>query len=206
MLISLAKPGDVLFDVGAYVGWYSVNFAERVEGSRVYAFEPIDEIWEELKRNAKGQHNIACYPFGLSDKRGLVDFYVSSREPGTAALAPLEEERFGSNYIVRSPVTTIDLLCEILHLPPPNIIKCDVEGAELLVFRGAARTLEHYHPIIQCEMLRKWARRFNYHPNDLISYLRGFGYKCFTLADGELKPFTEMTEETTETNFFFLQE
>jgi hypothetical protein len=53
-------------------------------------------------------------------------------------------------------------------------------------------------------MLRKWAQRFNYHPNDLMAFLSSLGYECFVLREGELQPFLEMTEETVETNFFFM--
>lgn len=86
----------------------------------------------------------------------------------------------------------------------PNIIKCDVEGAELLVFKGGAETLEKYKPIIQCEMLRKWAKRFNYHPNDIISFLGKLGYECFTLHDGKLDRFETMTVDTVDMNFYFI--
>jgi hypothetical protein len=89
----------------------------------------------------------------------------------------------------------------------PNVIKCDVEGAELLVFRGAEKTLNQSHPIIQCEMLRKWAKRFDYHPNDLIAYLAEFGYQCFHLDPADptkLVRFYTMIDSTVETNFYFL--
>jgi FkbM family methyltransferase len=205
MLLSLANPGDVLFDVGAYVGWYSADFASKVPESKAYAFEPIPECRKELNKNIANLKNVFVYSFGLSDKTDFVDFYISEREPGTASMAPLEEDRFGPSTVIKKLVTTLDEQCCEYH-PTPNIIKIDVEGAELLVLVGAKRIIEKHLPIIQCEMLRKWTKRFNYHPNDIIAFLSQFGYKCFTLSNGNLQPFKEMTDEITETNFFFLPE
>lgn len=206
MLISLARPGDVLFDVGAYVGWYTVEFARLIPQGRVYAFEPILEIHAELTHNVSGLNNVAVYSLGLSDKRGIASFYVSEREPGTASLAPLEEDRFGPFSTKRRLATTIDHLCNdsSFPLPPPDLIKCDVEGAELMVLLGGRETITKHHPIIQCEMLRKWAKRFNYHPNDIIDFLAPLGYRCFALHDGKLDLFERMTDDTTERNFFFI--
>src|SRR5215469_601345 len=196
-LISLAKPGDILYDIGAYVGWYSVEFANRVPHSRVYAFEPIPEIRRELILNTSHLNNITSYPMGLSDHSGIENFYISEKEPGTASLQPLEEDRFGPTFSIPAPVTTIDEL----PIPAPNMIKIDVEGAELLVLKGARETLAAHHPTILCEMLRKWMRRFGHHPNDLIDYLSSYGYKCYTL---KLEPFARMSDDIEERNFFFI--
>jgi hypothetical protein len=50
-----------------------------------------------------------------------------------------------------------------------DFIKCDVEGAELFVYQGAKATLMQQKPIVFTEMLRKWAAKFDYHPNDIIA-------------------------------------
>lgn len=197
-LIALAKPGDVLFDVGAYVGWYSVEFARRVPGSKVYAYEPIAENRIELNKNIGDLKNVFVFPFGVADYNDFSTFYVSNQESGTASLAPLEEDRFGATTTVEKMVSTIDITCSYRH--PPNFIKIDVEGAEFLVLKGARETLKRYRPIVLCEMLRKWSRRFNYHPNDIIDYMRELDYECRTI-DG--RPFTTMTNDTVERNFFF---
>src|SRR5208283_4845586 len=202
MLFSLAKDGDTFFDIGANVGLYSISFAQRFPKSKVYAFEPIPQMRQELNRNLGEIRNVFIYAFGLSNTTGFVDFYFSEYDPGATSLAPLEE-RFGPITVVKKIVTTLDFQCHARH-PAPNIIKCDVEGAELLVLKGGVKTIEKYRPIIQCEMLRKWAKRFNYHPNDIIAFLGQFGYQCFVLRDGNLETFETMTDETTETNFYFL--
>lgn len=86
-----------------------------------------------------------------------------------------------------------------------DFIKCDVEGTELFVYEGGKKTIEKYRPIIMSEMLRKWAHKFNYHPNDIINLLTELGYQCFVINENSnLKKFDKVLEETVETNYYFL--
>ena len=54
------------------------------------------------------------------------------------------------------------------------------------------------------EMLRKWAREFGYHPNDIISLLREAGYRCWGVGHDGIREIAEVIESTTETNYIFL--
>lgn len=200
MFLSLAKPTDTLFDIGANVGLYSIAFAKRFPESKVIAFEPIPAIEKELMRNLilNNVANVSVANFGLSDHCSEIPFYFDATATGATSGAPLGAE-FEPTTTIMAPVKTLDSLTI-----QPDIIKCDVEGAELLVFKGGAKLFAEHRPIIQCEMLRKWSKRFNYHPNDLIAYLKQFGYRCYTLRENALQEFMIMTDETIETNFFFI--
>jgi hypothetical protein len=94
-----------------------------------------------------------------------------------------------------------------------DFIKCDVEGAELFVFRGGISTLKEQQPIVFTEMLRKWSAKFNYHPNDIIEFFRPLGYAAYTIYPSpiqfnskgiKLREFNFVDENTIETNYFFL--
>ena len=84
-----------------------------------------------------------------------------------------------------------------------DIIKIDVEGNEKYVLEGARETLLRDKPLVYCELLRKHAARFGYHPNDVISFMKELGFFCYTIVDGKRNVVTEITEDTKETNFFF---
>jgi hypothetical protein len=85
-----------------------------------------------------------------------------------------------------------------------DFIKCDVEGAELLVFQGGQQTIARDLPIVFSEILRKWSAKFGYHPNDIFQLFHSLGYRSFSVAGSWLKPFEAMDATTLETNFFFL--
>ena len=88
-----------------------------------------------------------------------------------------------------------------------DFIKCDVEGAEYFIYKGGIETIKKFKPVIFSEMLRKWSKKFGYHPNDIIEFLKNVGYNCYVINSNlGLTEIKEVTEETVETNFFFLNQ
>ena len=79
-----------------------------------------------------------------------------------------------------------------------------MEGAELLVFKGARNLFTNKQPVVFTEMLRKWAKKFDYHPNDIIKYFSDLGYLCFVIRDEKLISFTCVGDDTLDTNYIFL--
>jgi FkbM family methyltransferase len=203
-VMRLAKACSVLYDIGANVGLYSIALAQRFPNSKVISFEPIPSTYHELKRNLELNRtdNVMAYNMGLSDRSSDAPFYFDATVSGAASGVPLGPE-FGPTETVVCPVETLDDFVDRTGLRP-DFIKCDVEGGELQVFRGGTRTFERSKPMVFTEMLRKWSKRFGYHPNEIIALFQQFGYHCFVLSEGILQPFLEMTEQTVETNFFFL--
>ncbi|MBI3298358.1 MAG: FkbM family methyltransferase [Elusimicrobia bacterium] len=202
MLCSLVPEGGVVYDIGANVGVYAMTLARRVKGVRVHAFEPVPSTFALLERHLALNRATAVAPhaFGLSDKSGEVEFTISAHGSANASAADLGQGVMGRQ---RGLLKRLDDVASLLG-QPPDVVKCDVEGGELLAFRGGLETLRRHRPVIFTEMLRKWSERFGYHPNDIIDLLGGLGYKCFTAEAGKLKPFARMDDATTETNFFFL--
>jgi hypothetical protein len=90
-----------------------------------------------------------------------------------------------------------------LHL---DVLKADVEGAELFVLRGGLETIRRDRPAILAEMLRIHSAPFGYHPNEILDLLHPLGYQCFASTEQGWLPFSVMDEETVETNFLFLHE
>ncbi|MBN3033547.1 MAG: FkbM family methyltransferase [Candidatus Saganbacteria bacterium] len=215
MLIALvrgliaAKGGDnartVVFDVGANIGWYSICLEKLFKGLQLHAFEPVPAAYQQFLENISLNQTgpIRINNFGLADAERAVDFYVSPSVLAASSLADTYQS--GDKIKVRGKVRRLDDYCRE-HAVAPDLIKCDVEGAELLVFKGAARTLAEARPVVMTELLRKWAKCFNYHPNDVIRYFKGLGYSCHTLSEGKLRPFGTVTDETTATNYFFLHD
>jgi FkbM family methyltransferase len=203
-VMRLAKACTVFFDIGANVGLYSIALAQRFPDSKVISFEPIPSTYRELQRNLELNQisNVMTYNMGVSDRAYDAPFYFDATVSGAAAGAPLGPE-FGPTETLVCPVETLDNFIDRTSFSP-DFIKCDIEGGELLAFRGGTKMLERAKPIVFTEMLRKWSKRFGYHPNEFIAFFHQFGYRCFVLSEGFLEPFPEMTEQTLDTNFFFL--
>ncbi len=199
----LVKDGDGILDIGANIGWYSIRLAKRLPSSRILAFEPIPRTHAQLKRNAalNGVANVQIFGHGFSDRAQTLTFYYYPTGSGNASSAKLVDVA-GVQEVQCQVLPLDDFLGQ--HPAKVDFIKCDVEGAELLVFKGAVKTLAQHQPIVFSEMLRKWSARFNYHPNEIIGLFKGLGYRCFAAQGDGLAEFQAITDDTIETNFFFL--
>jgi hypothetical protein len=99
---------------------------------------------------------------------------------------------------------TFDEYAETNKMTKIDFMKCDVEGAELFVFQGAKKSLEKYKPIVFGELLRKWAAKFGYHPNEIFDIFHNFGYTAFYVENKKLVKIAKIDDDTIPTNFFFL--
>ncbi len=205
-LKALIQKDSVVLDIGANCGWYSLALARHCPTARIHAFEPIPHTHGILLRNIQhnGLDNVIAHQLALSNQEAMLEFLHTPRCSGATSLlktgqpAPLEELEK-----VTCLSTTLDFFCTHQDLAP-DIIKCDVEGAELMVIQGAEKMLSYHKPVILIELLRKWSRQFGYHPNDVVAQLAQHGYRAYTLNASGLKPCPEIDEETVETNFVFL--
>jgi FkbM family methyltransferase len=203
MMEKLMSNSKIFFDIGANIGWYSINMGVIKRDIKVYAFEPIKKTYDMLCKNISlnSMMNINTYNFGFSDKKGTFPFYYYPEGSGNASSANLT----GRNdvEIFTCKLDTLDEFITLENLKV-DFIKCDVEGAELLVFKGGIKTIRSNKPIVFSEILRKWTSKFNYNPNEIFKLFEEEGYESYT-TDGEyLYKFSRMHEDTIQTNFFFL--
>ena len=203
MAIKLIEENFIVFDIGANIGWYTVNIPKLVKGVKVFSFEPVYKTFRYLKENIKLNNitNAQIFNFGFSDEEEEITFYYYPEGSGNASIANLSK----SNTVekISGHVRKLDNFVTEKNINV-DFIKCDVEGAELLVFKGGIETIKKHKPIILTEMLRKWSANFNYHPNEIIELLSDVGYRCFTAKGEKLFEFFTMDEQTVETTFFFL--
>ncbi|MEI6564642.1 MAG: FkbM family methyltransferase [bacterium] len=203
MMLRLVGDQSTILDIGANVGWYSIALAKAYPSARILAFEPIPSTYRQLQENIRinDVHNVKIHNFGLSDRIDTLTFYFYPECSGNASLANLTSSQ--GVEVLSCPVRTLDDFATEGDVTV-DFIKCDVEGAELLVFKGGVQMIGRCRPIIFTELLRKWSAKFDYHPNQIIELLAGLGYQCFTVEEGRLTSFFSMDENTVETNFIFL--
>ncbi len=203
MLQTFLKEDSVVLDIGANVGWYSLILAGKVPKGKVLSFEPIPKIFDYLNKNIRINNlaNIKTYNFGFSEKQDLLDFYYDPLLTASTSLRNLHENR--EKIRIRCEVRRMDDVIPKIA-PRVDLIKCDVEGAEIFVIKGGLEVLNNTKPVLFLEMLRKWSAKFGYHPNDIIAILKGIGYRCYYAESGKLVQIDKVTEETIATNFFFI--
>jgi len=203
MILKLVPENCVVFDIGANMGWYSLLIARQVSGCQIHAFEPIPKTYSFLVKNIELNQtaSVIAHPFGLSNECKDVTFYFYPEGSGNASSANLSER--SDAELVTCHIERLDDFANANNLHV-DFIKCDVEGAELFAFQGAVATLKRDKPIVFTEMLRKWAAKFHYHPNEIFELFFSLGYRSFYAKGAVLVELNEMTDETVETNFFFL--
>lgn len=205
MIHKLVKNGDTILDIGANVGWHSLNLALAHRDCRIHAFEPIPTTYEHLVRNAQLNtvSNIITHNYGFSDNNGEFDFYFYPEGSGNASLANLSGR--DSVTTISCKLSTIDSFMQEAKLQV-DFIKCDVEGAELLVFKGGLETIRRDKPIVFSEILRKWSAGFDYDPNEIFTLFFDLGYRAYTINSCMLEPFYRMDDNTVHTNFLFIHD
>lgn len=143
--INSMQPDEVLYDVGANMGGYSLYAAHR--GIKVHAFEPEAQNFALLCRNVainKLSSQVKCWPLALSDKPGIFELHLSTMLAGGSCHALDKSINYNGEdktfpYIQGTMATTIDIFSS--KYPSPDHIKIDVDGIEHLVIDGAINTL-----------------------------------------------------------------
>lgn len=200
----LMENSRTILDVGANIGLYSIRFAKRLPNAKVFAFEPMPISHAYLQRNIAANavgDRVTAFNYGLSETGGAVEFFISPAAGTNASLKNVADAHDATSVI--GLTLTLDQWVTNQQVVP-DFIKCDVEGAELLVFRGGRATLAKHKPIVFAELLRKWSKPFGYHPNDMITFFVELGYQCFAVGENGVRMITEVTDETPETNYTFL--
>ena len=220
-LISCISDGDVFMDIGANVGVVSLYVNRQIpQVGAIYSFEPLPPTYEQLKHNIflnENMDKIHTFNIGLSDKKGNFDFYLPGADEA-ASMQPNMDEYYMRECIngiytgkkkiekISCEVDTLDSFVVMHNIEKVDVIKIDTEGNEYAVLRGGANVLRKCTPLIYAEMLRKHAARFGYHPDEIIDFMGTLGYSCFVFSEGQLRKFEHMSENTVESNFFFLHE
>ena len=163
-LLARVKPDATVFDVGANVGWWTVPLARRLArgGGRVVAFEPVPANRARLEwaiaANAVGAQ-VQVAAVALGDAPGELGMWLKSEETGagsgTAALVTGD----GPSHL-RVPVVTLDAWTAEQGLTRCDLMKLDIEGAELMMLRGAERFIAATRPLIFGEFEAYWLSTF----------------------------------------------
>jgi FkbM family methyltransferase len=167
-----ARRVDVVFDVGAHAGLYTLIAATRIRpGGRVVALEPVAANRQRLAEHLRINQvtHVSILPVAVADFSGRGTFAA-----GQNSFDGHLSERGDPVDVVAIDDLTAD------RLPDPGLIKIDVEGAEWRVLQGAAATIERSRPIVFL------ATHTDLLTNACAAWLTARGYSVSVLNGGDL--------------------
>lgn len=214
------RPGETALDVGANYGLYSYHLSRALGSSGcTYAFEPIPFTYSTLKFIAKilRFHNVEIVPRGCSDRSGKISFDVPVQASGALAagqayIGGRNDDREGKKQQVRWAGTR-QVICEVVALDDflPQIkdltlIKCDIEGAELLAFRGANKLISQHLPSVICEINPWFLDGFGIRLEELTEFFfdKGYGLYHYRVEDGSRLLHEVEVKDIVEDNYVFI--
>jgi len=196
LFVQLVGAGQVICDIGANRGQFTLLFSELTgPKGEVHAFEPGPATFGLLEKALARQANCRLNNVALGESRGSAVLCQPGTDDGQASLRPHAAGSWSNAPTVEQHeirMTTLDNYA--LSLDRLDFIKCDVEGAEMLVLRGARATLARFAPVLFLEVYEEWTRAFGYRPADLISFLVEAGYDMFFLVDESVRRIDPGTE------------
>jgi len=135
-LSSAIFAGDVVWDIGANVGYYTTRFARQVGPTgAVVSFEPSATNFRRLSAACAGLNHVQLKAFGLGETEGVVSFCQGDDDIGATSRV-VEGSQDGEHVDIRVGDIEIER-----GLPPPNVLKIDVEGYEGEVLAGLSRLI-----------------------------------------------------------------
>lgn len=185
LVTKFLRPGMVFFDVGANLGHYTLLSAHRVgHAGQVHSFEPNSRMFAELEFNVKlnGLSDI-CVLNHLALSNTIGRGKLSRYEVGAEVYGSLgnnerkESAIVGYEYV---KTTTLDAYLNEKGIDHIDLIKMDIEGAELLALQGSEHTLSKpIAPAIVLEMADINTIGFGYQAVEIWDYLEALGYRMY---------------------------
>ncbi len=169
----LIKPNYTVLDIGANIGMFSLLGSRLVgENGKVISFEPSRPTFDALNENLKLNNcsNVITEQLALGDTEGSI--FLGDVE--NDAMNFIDKNQTSGESV---PLKMLDNYLKENKILKVDFIKIDIEGAEMLCFKGAIDMLKTHRPTIIMECNENWCKRFDYTVFDLLNFLHQFNYR-----------------------------
>jgi FkbM family methyltransferase len=204
LVARLLAPGEVFWDVGANVGYFSLVAAAALgDTGQVLAFEPGAAALERLTENVglNPDKNIRIFNLAVADRDGEATLY---RADGIAdSSASLFAAAAGGAFGETCVTVALDSFLKRENLRPPDFLKLDVEGAELAALEGAAGILADSRPLLLVEMEEKNLMAAGASKGAIQAFLAAYGYRPAHLRKGRWLSLDDVNQSRGRNIFWF---
>lgn len=204
LVASLLDPGEVFWDVGANVGYFSLVAAAAVgDTGQVIAFEPGAASLERLTANValNPYKNLRIFNLAVAGAAGEATLYRADGIADSSASLFSAAAGAAAGEVCRT--VALDSLLKTEELRPPDFLKLDVEGAELAALKGAAGILADFSPLLLVEMEEKNLVAAGASKGAIQAFLTEFGYQAAHLRKGRWHLIGDVNQTRGRNIFWF---
>jgi len=201
---TVLRPGSAFVDIGANEGFYTIFAARRVApDGKVYAFEPSPRERSRLEANIEANRlaNVTVFREGLADQPGRAVLHLADPEHnGQNSLGAFGHPGVECAANLDIDLTTLDYLRDTGSIARVDVLKMDVEGAEMRVLHGATKTLQRDKPILMLELFDAALRGQGSSAQEVLAFLRDQGFDLYEFDATSGKPTALQTAVTQSSN------
>jgi FkbM family methyltransferase len=171
-----ARPGLVVFDIGANIGQTTLAMLEVFQAPRIRSFEPSPATVKTLRRAVEGRSGVSVEAIAFGDAVGRLPFHVTADHSVNDSL--LRPRWNDGGTVVEVPVATVDSYCETHGIAQIDLLKIDTQGYDLRVLHGARRMLgDRRVRLFTCEVNQQALYHEQAQLRDLFAFGDEVGYR-----------------------------
>ncbi len=213
-LDKLAAPGMTMLDIGAHVGYYSRRYAKVLGGNgRIFAFEPHPRTFAALQHNVKRLSQVTAVQLALAEQEGSAELhdYLMMSASGSLhydeTMAALQKSqthetdiapRIGQTFAAQTftvRTTPVDDFLAQQGVEQVDLVKMDIEGAEIGALRGMKRTIANSpNLVLVMEYNPQALKAFGHDPIAALHEVRSFGFQKMEAIEGDGR-LTDLTHQ-----------
>lgn len=193
----LENPKTIV-DIGANYGTYSFFLSKLYPQARVFAFEPATSsygILRKIIRKFKLQ-NVIPVKKGLGEKEEIKEIVMPMHYTIIAYISDKNSKKNKEDESEEIKITTLDNFVRKNKIKNVNFIKCDVEGFELSVFKGARKTLKRFKPLVFVEIEERHTKKYGINPQQVLDFFKKLGYKSYSIKKDKIEKADKIVPET----------
>ncbi len=184
----ISNPKTII-DIGANYGTYSFFLSKLYPQAKIFAFEPATGSYNILKKIIRrfNLNNVIPIKKGLGSKEETKEIITPMHYTIIAYIGNKNMQKNKEDDSEEIEITTLDNFVKKNKIQRIDFIKCDVEGFELSVFKGAKKTLRKFKPVVFVEIEERHTKKYKINPQDVLDFFKNIGYKSYSVKKDKIE-------------------